>query len=50
FWYVAGCAAVSLVVYLTMRETRDIDLGRVGGGALPGQRADGPEKASAPAS
>ena len=27
---VAGCAAVSLVVYLTMRETRDIDLGRVG--------------------
>ncbi|AJF67448.1 MFS transporter [Streptomyces vietnamensis] len=29
-WYVAGCAAVSLVVYLTMRETRDIDLGRVG--------------------
>lgn len=30
YWYVAGCAAVSLVVYLTMRETRDIDLGRVG--------------------
>ncbi|WP_051872415.1 MFS transporter [Streptomyces sclerotialus] len=29
-WYVAGCAAVSLVVYLTMRETRDIDLKRVG--------------------
>ncbi|MFI1798562.1 MFS transporter [Streptomyces sp. NPDC020379] len=26
YWYVAGCAAVSLVVYLTMRETRDIDL------------------------
>ncbi|MEV4439596.1 MFS transporter [Streptomyces sp. NPDC049577] len=25
-WYVAGCAAVSLIVYLTMRETRDIDL------------------------
>lgn len=25
-WYVAGCGAVSLVVYLTMRETRDIDL------------------------
>ncbi|MEV8622656.1 MFS transporter [Streptomyces sp. NPDC051079] len=49
FWYVAGCAAVSLVVYLTMRETRDIDLGRVGG-AVPSQRADGPEKASAPAS
>ncbi|MFF7727510.1 MFS transporter [Streptomyces sp. NPDC008001] len=37
-WYVAGCAAVSLVVYLTMRETRDIDLKRVGGapeGAAP---------------
>ncbi|MFJ3904586.1 MFS transporter [Streptomyces sp. NPDC090025] len=31
YWYVAGCAAVSLVVYVTMRETRDIDLGRVGG-------------------
>ncbi|GGU15739.1 MFS transporter [Streptomyces violascens] len=29
YWYVAGCAAVSLVVYLTMRETRDIDLNRV---------------------
>ena len=29
-WYVAGCAAVSLIVYLTMRETRDIDLARVG--------------------
>ncbi|MBZ4322951.1 MFS transporter [Streptomyces huiliensis] len=29
-WYVAGCAAVSLVVYLTMRETRDIDLKKVG--------------------
>ncbi|MEU6096053.1 MFS transporter [Streptomyces sp. NPDC047079] len=29
FWYVAGCAAVSLVVYLTMRETRDLDLTRM---------------------
>ncbi|MGW4320008.1 MFS transporter [Streptomyces sp. NPDC004684] len=29
FWYVAGCAAVSLVVYVTMRETRDLDLTRV---------------------
>ncbi|MFI6473881.1 MFS transporter [Streptomyces sp. NPDC050516] len=29
YWYVAGCAAVSLVVYLSMRETRDIDLNRV---------------------
>ncbi|AZQ73736.1 MULTISPECIES: MFS transporter [Streptomyces] len=29
-WYVAGCAAVSLVVYLTMRETRDTDLKHVG--------------------
>jgi len=26
YWYVAGCAAVSLVVYVTMRETRDLDL------------------------
>ncbi|WP_306318795.1 MULTISPECIES: MFS transporter [unclassified Streptomyces] len=29
YWYVAGCAAVSLIVYLTMRETRDIDLNKV---------------------
>ncbi|MEU7132565.1 MFS transporter [Streptomyces sp. NPDC046261] len=35
YWYVAGCAAVSLVVYLTMRETRDIDLKRVGEEARP---------------
>ncbi|WP_199571177.1 MFS transporter [Streptomyces murinus] len=26
FLYVAGCAAVSLVVYVTMRETKDLDL------------------------
>ncbi|MBY8869106.1 MFS transporter [Streptomyces sennicomposti] len=36
FWYVAGCAAVSLVVYVTMRETRDLDLTRV--------TAEGPSK------
>ncbi|MFI6641036.1 MFS transporter [Streptomyces sp. NPDC050504] len=41
YWYVAGCAAVSLIVYLTMRETRDIDLGRVGKKA-----AASPEKAA----
>lgn len=34
-WYVAGCAAVSLVVYVTMRETRDLDLNRVGTGQEP---------------
>ncbi|GGT13954.1 MFS transporter [Nonomuraea spiralis] len=28
FWYVSACAAVSLVVYLTMRETRDVALSR----------------------
>ncbi|GII76729.1 MFS dicarboxylate transporter [Sphaerisporangium rufum] len=28
YWYVAGCAAVSLVTYLTMRETRDAALRR----------------------
>ncbi len=28
YWYVAGCAAVSLVVYFTMRETRDAALSR----------------------
>ncbi|GAA2909811.1 MFS transporter [Streptomyces mexicanus] len=31
FWYVAACAAVSLIVYITMRETRDLDLTRVKG-------------------
>jgi MFS transporter, MHS family, alpha-ketoglutarate permease len=31
YWYVAGCAAVSLVVYVSMRETRDVDLSRLGG-------------------
>ncbi|MGW1894252.1 MFS transporter [Streptomyces sp. NPDC002004] len=30
FWYVSGCAAVSLVVYLTMRETKDLDLTEAG--------------------
>ncbi|MFE7120348.1 MFS transporter [Streptomyces sp. NPDC057654] len=30
YWYVAGCAAVSLIVYLSMRETRDIDLKSIG--------------------
>ncbi|MFF1739786.1 MFS transporter [Streptomyces mirabilis] len=35
YWYVAGCAAVSLVVYVTMRETRDLDLNRVGTGQEP---------------
>lgn len=28
FWYVSGCAAVSLIVYLTMRETRYAALSR----------------------
>ncbi|MGG2458907.1 MFS transporter [Streptomyces sp. RGM 3693] len=36
YWYVSGCAAVSLIVYLTMRETRTIDLHRVGKGADDG--------------
>ncbi|MEU9885075.1 MFS transporter [Sphaerisporangium sp. NPDC051011] len=36
FWYVAGCAAVSLVVYTTMRETRDAALTRSDrGGDIP---------------
>lgn len=39
-WYVAGCAAISLVVYLTMRETRDIDLGRGGAMAAEGGRTE----------
>ncbi|MFC7310703.1 MFS transporter [Streptomyces monticola] len=38
YWYVAGCGAVSLIVYLTMRETKDLDLNRLGtkqAGAAP---------------
>ncbi|WP_058046423.1 MFS transporter [Streptomyces roseifaciens] len=51
YWYVAGCAAVSLVVYLTMRETRDIDLKRVGRapGALP-EAGAGKDAGKVPAS
>ncbi|MEU4210719.1 MFS transporter [Streptomyces sp. NPDC026206] len=45
YWYVAGCAAVSLVVYLAMRETKDIDLKRVGQ-----QPSDRPETDPVPAS
>ncbi|MEU5401802.1 MFS transporter [Streptomyces sp. NPDC005963] len=45
FWYVAGCAAVSLIVYLTMRETRDIDLKRVG--AAAGHDAPAPAQVAA---
>ncbi|MBH1933936.1 MFS transporter [Streptomyces sp. AV19] len=40
YWYVAGCAAVSLVVYLTMRETRDIDLQGTGRPAPAPSRDD----------
>ncbi|MET7702610.1 MULTISPECIES: MFS transporter [unclassified Streptomyces] len=40
YWYVAGCAAVSLVVYVTMRETRHVDLNRVGGGRKPSTEPD----------
>ncbi|GAA2651357.1 MFS transporter [Streptomyces lunalinharesii] len=36
YWYVSGCAAVSLIVYLTMRETRTIDLQRLGKGTADG--------------
>ncbi|MGW1277186.1 MFS transporter [Streptomyces tsukubensis] len=46
YWYVAGCAAVSLVVYLTMRETRDIDLATVGKGHAA---APAPAPATTPA-
>ncbi|AZK96710.1 MULTISPECIES: MFS transporter [Streptomyces] len=46
YWYVAGCAAVSLVVYLTMRETRDIDLATVGKGHTA---APAPAPATTPA-
>ncbi|MGW2340961.1 MFS transporter [Streptomyces sp. NPDC001661] len=39
YWYVAGCAAVSLIVYLSMRETRDIDLNRVKAEEAPAEAA-----------
>ncbi|MER7066302.1 MFS transporter [Streptomyces albidoflavus] len=55
YWYVAGCAAVSLVVYLAMKETRDIDLNRVGADTGPpsaeagaASPASGPAKTDAP--
>ncbi|MFJ6570820.1 MFS transporter [Streptomyces sp. NPDC091292] len=35
YWYVAGCAAVSLVVYVTMRETRNLDLKAISGASPP---------------
>lgn len=41
FWYVAACAAVSLVVYVGMRETRDLDLKRVKAPAQESVRASG---------
>ncbi|MFC0845925.1 MFS transporter [Streptomyces noboritoensis] len=41
YWYVAGCAAVSLVVYLTMRETRDIDLKKTAPGGPPWTQSSG---------
>ncbi|MEU8828012.1 MFS transporter [Streptomyces sp. NPDC048636] len=39
YWYVSACAAVSLIVYLTMRETRDTLLtrGRTGGRTASGK-------------
>ncbi|MGY0491582.1 MFS transporter [Streptomyces sp. WG-D5] len=40
YWYVAGCAAVSLIVYLSMRETRDIDLNRVKAEATAPEKAE----------
>jgi MFS transporter, MHS family, alpha-ketoglutarate permease len=46
YWYVAACAAVSLVVYLVMRETRELDLTSVGG-APEGARATAPEATTA---
>ncbi|WP_307136095.1 MFS transporter [Streptomyces aurantiacus] len=30
FWYVTACAAVSLIVYLTMRETKGVSFSRAG--------------------
>ncbi|CAK7280749.1 MULTISPECIES: MFS transporter [Streptomyces] len=37
FWYVAGCAAVSLVVYVAMRETKDLDLAGTRGSMSAGE-------------
>ncbi|MEU4654088.1 MFS transporter [Streptomyces sp. NPDC023723] len=38
YWYVTACAAVSLVVYLTMRETKDVSFTR--GERAPGKPAE----------
>jgi MHS family alpha-ketoglutarate permease-like MFS transporter len=45
YWYVTGCAAVSLVVYLRMRETKDVsfmeekgEMGEQGQKGEPGGR------------
>ncbi|MDT3395371.1 MFS transporter [Streptomyces sp. B1866] len=48
YWYVSGCAAVSLVVYLTMRETRHVALSRTAAPETPGAREPG-EAAAGPA-
>ncbi|TWV30375.1 MFS transporter [Streptomyces misionensis] len=37
FWYVAGCAAVSLIVYVAMRETKDLDLAASQGSVTAGE-------------
>ncbi|MFH8370031.1 MFS transporter [Streptomyces sp. NPDC018031] len=45
YWYVSGCAAVSLVVYATMRETRDAVLTRGAAGPDRSTPAAATEKA-----
>jgi MHS family alpha-ketoglutarate permease-like MFS transporter len=44
YWYVAGCCAVSLVVYALMRETRDLDLSSMteAGGETAGREVGKP--------
>ena len=39
YWYVAACAAVSLVVYVSMRETKDLDLTRMRPAGAAGDRS-----------
>ncbi|WP_461010465.1 MFS transporter [Streptomyces capparidis] len=47
YWYVAGCAAVSLVVYLSMRETANVSLTDIGRRRDPAKQPDPPAPATA---
>ncbi|GGZ70051.1 MFS dicarboxylate transporter [Streptomyces subrutilus] len=49
FWYVSGCALISLVTYVLMPDTRTVALGRAEAGADPSDDRDRPARAAADA-